>query len=100
MKGSTQRLAIALWLALTIVTWNVVFDRQVWRSAEQFTRETGERYQRGDAVPTLNEAYRPTIRVAARRASLWAGGVLAVGAVALAAIGRSGRSRVHPQGGL
>jgi hypothetical protein len=86
--------AVALWLALTIVTWNVVFDREVWTAAERFTRDNVERYQRGEAVPTINEAYRPSIRIAARRASLWAGGVLVLGAVAMVVGGRSSRRSV------
>jgi len=92
---SVKRLAIALWLALTIVTWNIVFDREVWTAAEQFTQDNVARYERGEPVPTINDAYRPQIRVAARDASLWAGGVLAAGAVALVIAGRLGRPRVH-----
>lgn len=88
-----KRLAVALWLALTIVTWNVVFDRAVWTAAEQFTRDNVERHARGEAVPTINDAYRPKIRDAFRHASLWAGGVLAVGAVALAVVRRPSASR-------
>jgi hypothetical protein len=60
-----KRLAMVLWVALTVVTWNVVFDRAVWTAAERFTNDNLERYQRGEPVPTINEAYRPAIRVAA-----------------------------------
>jgi hypothetical protein len=93
-KNTVKRAAVALWLALTIVTWNVVFDREVWTAADRFTRESVERYQRGETVPTINEAYRPTIRIAARRASLWASGVLALGAAALVVGVRSSRRSV------
>ncbi len=95
---SAKRLAIALWLALTIVTWNVTFDRRVWTAADQFTRANVERYERGEPVPTINEAYRPTIQIAAREASLWAGAVFAAGAVALVTVGRSGRRHVFTRG--
>lgn len=86
-----RRLAIGLWLALAFVTWNVVFDRQVSLAAAQFTRDNVERRLRGDEARTIDAAYRPLVGAAARSASLWAGGVLAVGAVALGVAGRSRR---------
>jgi hypothetical protein len=89
-----KRLAMVLWVALSVVTWNVVFDRAVWTAAERFTNDNLERYQRGEPVPTINEAYRPAIRVAALHASLWAGGVFAVGGLALVA-GHVVLRRVH-----
>lgn len=90
-----KRLAFTLWLALTIVTWNAIFDREVWTAAEQFTRDNVARYERGEPVPTINEAYRPRIHVAAREALLWAGAVFAAGAVALTIAGRVARAGVH-----
>jgi hypothetical protein len=91
---SGKRLAIGLWLALAFVTWNVVFERQVSLASARFTRDNVERHLRGDEVPTLDAAYRPHVRVAAQSASLWAGGVLAAGAVTLGLAGRSRRRYV------
>jgi hypothetical protein len=80
---SVRRVLVVLWLALPIVTWNMVFDRQVYTAAERFTHDNLARHDRGEPVPTINEAYRPQIRVAARDATLWAALVFAAGAVAL-----------------
>jgi hypothetical protein len=81
-------LAVALWLTLAFVTWNVVFDRSVFLAGSQFTRDNVERWQRGDAVPTIETAYRPHVRRAAIRASGWAASVLIIGAVTLVVTSR------------
>lgn len=83
-----RRLAAILWLALVVVTWNVVFDRAVWQAADVFTRDNIERHQRGEPLPTLAAAYRPHVRQAALLASAWASGVFVLGAVVLNAAGR------------
>lgn len=88
-----RRLAIALWLGLAVVTWNVVFDRAVWLAAAAFTRDNVERHQRGEALPTIEAAYRPQVWQAALHASAWAAGVLVLGAVAINAAGRLHASR-------
>lgn len=92
-----RRLAVVLWLALAFVTWNVVFDRAVWLAAASFTRENVERHARGAPLPTINEAYRPSVRQAALYASAWAGGVLAAGALAISAAAlRQAQGRPKP----
>ena len=79
----SRRVAIWLWLAFAFVTWNVVFDRQVSTAAIEFTREQITRYERGEATARLDEVFRPRVRRAALIASLYAGGVLACGAVVI-----------------
>lgn len=91
-----RRLAIVLWIALAFATWNVVFDRAVALAAADVTRHNVERHQRGEVVPTLSEAYTPSIRVAAWHASQWAAGVLVAGAVVIGLAHRRGGRTAHP----
>lgn len=90
------RLAAALWLALALVTWNVVFDRGVFLASAAFAQANVERWQHGDPVSTIDAAYRPQVGRAAWRASAWAGGVLAIGGAAFWAADRSSRRNVLP----
>lgn len=90
-----RRFAITLWAALAFATWNVVFDRAVALAAADVTRDNVERHLRGEAVPTLAEAYTPSIRAAAWQASQWAAGVLVAGAGVIALTGRSRGRIVH-----
>ena len=86
-----RRLTLIVWAAFAFVTWNVVFDRQVYLAAVEFTQQQVERYQRGEAVSSIDAVFSPRVREAAWRASAWGGAVLAVGA-ALAALAGKDRS--------
>ena len=93
MRGSRARLiTLTIWAAFAFVTWNVVFDRQVYLAAVEFTAQQIERYQRGEAVASIDAAFSPRVGQAAWRASAWGGAVLAVGAALAALVGRD-RSR-------
>jgi hypothetical protein len=77
----SRLLAFSFWLVLGFVTWNVVFDRQVAIAGAAFTREQTLNRQQGRPLRTIDDAFRPEVRAAARRASAWAGAVLATGAL-------------------
>lgn len=82
MWGSTtRRVALAIWAACALVTWNVVFDRHVSLAAVRFTQQQIERHQRGERVSTIDEAFSPRVRDAALEASVWGAAVLATGLV-------------------
>jgi len=81
-----RRVAIALWLALAFVTWNVSFDRSVADAAHAFTREQIVRHQQGLPAIPIEAGFSPQLSPAALRASLYAGAVLAC---AMGAIRRS-----------
>jgi hypothetical protein len=86
MRGrrGRRRVALIVWAAFAFVTWNVVFDRQVYLAAVEFTQQQIERYQRGDPVASIDDAFSPRVGHAARRASVWGGAVLAAGAAVAA----------------
>lgn len=80
MPGSkARRTALIVWAAFAFVTWNVVFDRQVYLAGVQFTTEQIQRQQRGEPVVSIDAGFEPALAGAAWRASLWSGGVLIVG---------------------
>ena len=93
MRGSRgRRITLIVWAAFAFVTWNVVFDRQVYLAAVEFTQQQVERYERGEAVSSIDAAFSPRVGQAAWQASAWGGAVLAVG-VALATLAGRDRSR-------
>jgi hypothetical protein len=83
--------AFALWAAFAFVTWNVVFDRHVYVAAVEFTREQIQRYERGEQVSSIEEAFTPQVGRAAARASVWGASVLAAGVVLLVLVERAAR---------
>jgi hypothetical protein len=94
MRGSRARLVtLTVWAVFAFVTWNVVFDRQVYLAAVEFTAQQVERYQRGEAVASIDAAFSPRVGRAAWQASAWGGAVLAVGAALAALVGRDRSSR-------
>ena len=90
-KRQSRRVALIVWAGLAFVTWNVVFDRQVYVAGVQFTRQQVERHQQGAAVTTLEAGFRPRVREAVGRASLWSGAVLAVGILLVTVADRRAR---------
>jgi hypothetical protein len=80
MRGSRgRRIALILWAAFAFVTWNVVFDRQVYLAAVQFTQQQIDRHQRGEPAGSIASEFRPRLGDAARFASLCGASVLIAG---------------------
>jgi hypothetical protein len=80
MRGKSGRTtALLLWAAFAVVTWNVVFDRHVYIAAVHFTQAQIQRYERGERVSSIREAFTPELGRAAIRASAWGGAVFATG---------------------
>ena len=80
-QSRLHRLEAWLWVLAALVTWNVVFDREVAVAAIEFTREQILRYDRGEPVRAIEAAFRPEIGRAAAVATVWAALVLAGGLV-------------------
>ena len=74
-------LAFSFWLVLGFVSWNVVFDRRVAVAAVAFTREQTLNHQQGRPLVSIDEGFSPEVRAAAGHATLWAGVIVAIGAV-------------------
>ena len=80
MLGKSSRtVALLLWVAFAVVTWNVVFDRHVYVAAVRFTLQQIQRYDQGEQVSSIEDAFTPELGRAALRATGWGGGVLAAG---------------------
>lgn len=89
MRASAgRRVALIVWSAFAFVTWNVVFDRQVYLAAVEFTQQQIERQQRGEPVSSIDAAFRPRLREAAARAFVCGGSVLVAGIVLASIVGR------------
>lgn len=69
----------SLWAVCVFVVWNVLFDRQVFVAAVEFTRDQVVRHQAGATLISIHEGYSPRVRQAAVQATL---GVIPVVAVA------------------
>ena len=91
MRGNSGRIALLVWAAFAFVTWNVVFDRDVYVAAVQFTQQQIEQHERGQPVASIEQAYRPQVREAAVRAAVWGGAVLAAGILLVTIASRQGR---------
>jgi hypothetical protein len=63
--------AMALWILLAIVVFNVRFDWQARAAAHVFVRSQIVRHQQGQPTLSINEGYRPMVRQAARDAGIW-----------------------------
>ena len=79
------------WAILVFVTWNVVFDRAVAVAGSDFAREQVLRYQQGQPVRSIDDAFRPRVGAAALTASGWAAAVLATGVVVMSLSRRRGQ---------
>jgi hypothetical protein len=77
---SGRTIALLLWAAFAVVTWNVVFDRYLYIAAVRFTQAQIQRYERGEQVSSIQRAFTPELGRAAIRASAWGGAVFATGA--------------------
>ena len=80
---SRLALAISLWAAFVLITWNVIYDRYVAVSAVEFTRQQILAYERGAQVTSIHEGFSPRVREAAWRASLLVSPIVAVGGIAI-----------------
>ena len=83
--------AFLLWLVFGFVTWNVVFDRRVAIAGAAFTREQTLNHQQGRPLVSIDDGFSPGVRAAAVRATLWAGGLTAIGMIVSFVAGRSRR---------
>ena len=81
------------WAVFALVTWNVVFDRQVAVAGSEFARDQILRYQQGQPTSRIEEAFSPRVTRAALVASGWAALVAAAGVIVLMRNARTTRTR-------
>jgi hypothetical protein len=87
--ATSKRLAMALWFLLAIVVFNVRFDWQVRMAGRVFVRSQIARHQQGLPTLSINDAFRPMVRDAAKDAAGWLALIAAAGAAATAAARRA-----------
>jgi len=80
------------WAVFALVTWNVVFDRQVAVVGSEFARDQILRYQQGQPTSRIEDAFTPRVAAAALVASGWAALVAAAGVIVLTINGRTNRT--------
>ena len=74
-----RRVEIVGWAVFAFVAWNVAFDRDVAVAGSEFARQQIVRYQQGQPVQTIDQAFTPRVHGAALRATGWAALVAAAG---------------------
>ena len=84
----SARLALALWLLLAIVVFNVRFDWQTRMANHAFVRSQIVRHEQGLPTLSINEAFRPMVGDAAREAAVWLALIAAAGTAATVAARR------------
>ena len=90
----SRRVEIVCWTLFAFVAWNVAFDREVAVAGSEFARQQIVRYQQGQPVETIDQAFTPRVHSAALIATGWAA-LVAVTGTAVIVFG-SRRPRANP----
>ncbi len=85
-------MVIGLWAVLAFAVFNVTFDWQTRTAGLLFAGEQVRRHATGQPVATINEGFRPMVRAAALRSSMWFGLILGTGVVATAVAARPSKT--------
>ena len=85
--NAPAKFALALWAILALMVFCVTFDWQTRMAGFDFIRAQTQLRAQGAPLATIENGFRPMVRDAAVRSSLWPAAILAVGggAVLLAA---------------
>ena len=67
----SARWALALWILLAVVIFNVRFDWQSRLAGREFVRSQIALQRQGLPLPTINDGFRPLVRQAAVDAGIW-----------------------------
>ena len=89
---TSVRAAMALWLLLAIVVFNVRFDWQARMANHAFVGSQTLRHQQGLPTLTINDAFRPMVTAAAQEAALWFVAIAVFGVAASLIAARGHRS--------
>ena len=73
------KLALALWAVLALAVFNVIFDWQTRVAGHEFVNAQHQRRVEGVPLDTIENGFRPMVRDAAVRASVWLFVILAGG---------------------
>jgi len=74
-----KRVVVALWLAGTVVVWNVVFDRVLIDAGREYVRTAADAARGSGPYARIDDSMRPAVPRALVLASSAAGVILAAG---------------------
>ena len=74
-----KRVVVALWLAGTVVVWNVVFDRVLIDAGREYVRTAADAARGSGPYARIDDSMRPAVPRALVLATSAAGVMLAVG---------------------
>jgi hypothetical protein len=83
--------ALALWLLLAVVVFNVTFDWETRAAGHAFVHSQRVRHAQGLPTLTINDGFRPMVNAAARHSAIWLVVIAAAGTAAATLAARSHR---------
>ncbi len=83
------KVAMALWLALAVVVFNVTFDWKTRTDGYVFVGSQFARHRQGLPTLTIHDGFRPMVRAAAMQSAVWLVLIAAAGTAATAFAARS-----------
>lgn len=92
MRRATAGRAFAFWGVLAFVVWNVTFDWATRRAAADFSHQQLAQHANAAPTVTINDGFRPLVRQAAVRSTVWAGLLMGIAGVTIAWASRRGTS--------
>jgi hypothetical protein len=96
MSGSRAvRLAVALWITLAVVVWNVIFDRVIVVAGRVYVRAAADATRHGGTYLHADHWMRPAIAHGAWTASAVSVVILAIGLTAIRVASRRMRTAEH-----
>lgn len=84
----SAKIALALWLLLAVVVFNVTFDWNTRMAGHAFVASQLVKHRNGQPLPTIDDGFRPMVRHAALDAGRWLVLIAAAGAAATYAAGK------------
>jgi hypothetical protein len=88
--------ALALWMVLAFVVWNVIFDRMIVLAGRRYVHDAYDLYHSTGRYLLINDVMRPAVARAFKVASITATGIVLVSLVAIRLASRRDRRRSKP----
>ncbi len=86
--------AVALWLTLAFVVWNVVFDRLIVLAGRRYSHDAAVVYRKTGHYLLINDVMLPAISQSSRVATAVAAGITLVGMALIWSAARLGNPRL------